>query len=88
MNALEQLEALEQKQHEERQRLLCNLMAVEEDEAVFDELFRQRDIQSVQHRFAGMTEDERAMAEGELRWETMCGCNGADSEYHTYFGLA
>lgn len=47
----------------------------------FAEAFRARDRAYVESQ--GMDEDQLA----EARWETMCGCNGTDSPYHTYFGF-
>ncbi len=53
----------------------------------FNEAFRQRDINFIEAQFNGMTADERAAAEAEMRYETLAGCNGTDSPYHSYFGL-
>lgn len=62
--------------------MLANkLMANTDSEEVFAEAFRTRDIAYVESQ--GFDEDQLA----EIRYETMCGCNGNDSPYHTYFGI-
>jgi len=50
-------------------------------QAEFREAFETRDRAYVQS--LGMTEEQEA----ECRFETMCGVNGSDSPYHTYYGL-
>lgn len=53
----------------------------ETTEAEFAEAFRARDVAHVES--LGMSAEQL----GEARWETMCGCNGNDSPFHSYFGL-
>ena len=65
------------------EQIMANPESSEED---FEAAFQARDIAYVEDKMDGMTEDERQDYEAELRWETGCGCNGADSPYHTYFG--
>ena len=85
MTALEKLAALRQ----ETQNLCASIMSNPEiSEADFDRAFKERDknyVEGLLDSLAGDDEDLRAMHEGEMRWETMCGCNGADSPFHSYF---
>jgi len=57
------------------------IMTNTRSEAEFREAFRARDVAFVESQ--GYDEEQLA----ELRYETMCGCNGNDSPYHTYFGV-
>lgn len=84
MNNLEKLQSLRQESNELCARIMAN---PEGHDAEFEAAFRERDINYVESQMDGMTENERAEAEGEMRWETGCGCNGSDSPYHTYFGM-
>lgn len=61
--------------------LANQIMSNTDSEAEFREAFRARDIAFVEGQ--GYSEEQLA----ELRYETMCGCNGNDSPYHTYFGI-
>jgi hypothetical protein len=77
MNALDML-----RESAAQTTMLANkLMANTDSQEVFAEAFRTRDIAFVE----GQGFDEEQLA--ELRYETMCGCNGNDSPYHTYFGI-
>lgn len=78
MNPIDRLRASAQETTRIANAIMANPHASEAD---FTEAFRARDVAYVES--LGLDEEQLA----ELRWETGCGCNGADSPFHTYFGF-
>ena len=67
---------------------LCERIMASGPDSEFSTAFAARDINHVESlldSLSGGDADLRAMHEGEMRWETGCGCNGDDSPFHTYF---
>lgn len=62
--------------------LANEVMRSPNSEAAFQEAFERRDVAYVE----SLGLDEEGLA--EARYETMCGVNGNDSPFHSYFGIA
>jgi hypothetical protein len=84
MNDLEKIKALRVEMDALCARIMANPEGKEEE---FEAAFHERDINYVESQMDGMTEEEKVDYLAEVRWETGCGCNGADSPYHSYFGM-